>query len=30
MMARCVSCPGTEILRQFLNDLADEEDEQIT
>ncbi|EFX71980.1 hypothetical protein DAPPUDRAFT_111192 [Daphnia pulex] len=30
MMTRCASCPGTDILRQFLSDLADEEDEQIS
>ena len=29
-MTRCASCPGTDILRQFLSDLADEENEQIT
>ncbi|KZS09833.1 Cc8L18.2-like protein [Daphnia magna] len=29
MMTRCASCPGTEILRQFLSDLSDEEEEQI-
>lgn len=28
-MTRCAYCPGTEILRQFLSDLSDEEEEQI-
>lgn len=30
MMKRCASCPGTELLRQFLNDLTDEEDDHMT